>query len=99
MTSKTNTPSAARRPILLGALTLALGLTLAGASQAQTTAPDEAAAMKARFERLDTNHDGKLSKAEAAALPALATRFDELDTDHDGAVSMSEFAKGASAPQ
>ena len=44
---------------------------------------------------LDTNGDGKLSRAEAAHLPAIEARFDELDTNHDGFLSVDEFIIGA----
>lgn len=53
----------------------------------------------AAFQRADTNHDGKLSAAEARQLPAVAQRFQEMDTDKDGQLSLAEFDKGvAKAP-
>lgn len=45
----------------------------------------------AAFERADSNHDGKLSRAEAERLPAISLRFDELDTNKDGFLSREEF--------
>jgi EF hand len=46
------------------------------------------------FQRADADKDGKLSKAEAAKLPAVAARFDELDADKDGNLSMAEYLAG-----
>ena len=59
---------------------------------AQQQAGDKAAADA--FKRADTNQDGKLSRDEAARLPAIAARFDELDKDKDGSLSMDEFMAG-----
>ena len=50
--------------------------------------------MEAAFTRADTNADGKLSKDEAARMPAIAAKFDELDTNKDGSLTMDEFATG-----
>jgi hypothetical protein len=43
------------------------------------------------FDKLDTNHDGKLSQEEAQAVPAVATNFGAADRDHDGTISKEEF--------
>ena len=43
------------------------------------------------FNKLDTNHDGKLSLAEARADPELYMAFDTLDVNHDGYLSIQEF--------
>lgn len=40
--------------------------------------------------RLDTNQDGAIDRAEAAAMPRLAERFDELDRNKDGRLSADE---------
>ena len=42
------------------------------------------------FESLDTNHDGVITREEAAAAPKMLKRFDVADTDHDGRVTMEE---------
>ena len=47
-----------------------------------------------RMERLraaDTNGDGLISRAEAAALPRLAQHFDAIDANRDGQVSPEEL--------
>jgi hypothetical protein len=46
----------------------------------------------AAFARLDTNHDGKLSAAEAAADPKVQGMWKKLDANNDGSVSQAEFA-------
>lgn len=45
----------------------------------------------AAFARTDNNQDGKLSRAEAEHLPAIALRFDQLDTNKDQFLSREEF--------
>ena len=45
------------------------------------------------FAKADTNHDGKLSRAEFdAAFPRLAKSFEFFDENHDGFIEPSEFA-------
>jgi Ca2+-binding EF-hand superfamily protein len=47
--------------------------------------------MLERLKAADTNGDGMISKAEAAALPRIARHFDEIDTNHDGQVTQDEL--------
>ncbi|MEQ1511510.1 MAG: hypothetical protein ABL934_02395 [Lysobacteraceae bacterium] len=47
------------------------------------------------FAKLDTNKDGKLSKAEMAKHPK-AAHFSMLDTDKNASLSPAEFAKASS---
>jgi hypothetical protein len=58
------------------------------ASQAMTRAAVEQRAEQA-FDRLDTNHDGKLDQADREARQKI--RFDRVDANHDRAVSYAEF--------
>ena len=44
-----------------------------------------------RLMQLDTDHDGRVSAAEAAAKPELAQRFAQLDSNHDGFLDRSDF--------
>jgi len=44
-----------------------------------------------RFVDVDTDHDGRLSRSEAQAIPFVARRFDAIDTDRDGYVSRAEL--------
>ncbi len=66
---------------------------------AQMSAPAKPAEMSAKvqeaFARADKNADGKLSKEEAAAMPAIAEIFDKADVDKDGFLSKAEFAEVA----
>ena len=85
---------------LLGLSSLALAFAGAAFSaQAQdkpsTTAQPMArdkATIEAAFTKADANADGKLTKDEAAKLPAVAAKFDELDKNKDGSLSLDEFS-------
>lgn len=80
-------------------LMLIAGVTLgvAGSAYAQSTAAPAAAAgdaeVSAAFAKADKNSDGKLSREEAAALPAVAANFDRVDSDKDGTINAAEFGK------
>ncbi|HEM46156.1 MAG TPA: EF-hand domain-containing protein [Alphaproteobacteria bacterium] len=45
-----------------------------------------------RFDRLDTNQDGSLSREEAQSDPRLANQIDKLDTNGDGVLDQAEFS-------
>ena len=68
-----------------------------GASAAFAQAPAEqpkgerAHKMHERMKAADKDGDGKISRAEAVALPRLAKHFDEIDTNKDGFVSKEEM--------
>jgi hypothetical protein len=47
--------------------------------------------MAERLKAADTNGDGLVSKAEAAALPRLAAHFDAIDANKDGQLSPDEL--------
>ena len=49
------------------------------------------AAMMERLKAADTNGDGLISRAEAAALPGIAERFEQIDANRDGQVSLDEL--------
>ncbi|WP_027994835.1 EF-hand domain-containing protein [Simplicispira psychrophila] len=51
---------------------------------------------QAAFDKADTNHDGKLSAQEAAAVTAIGRRFQQWDINQDGVLSRKEFEQGAS---
>ena len=40
---------------------------------------------------MDANHDGKISREEAAGFRGVARHFDQADTNHDGFLSRDEF--------
>lgn len=93
--SSRNTPRVHVRHVLAVTLT-----TLALSAQAQGTAAPaetmpETNATAAAFTRADANGDGKLTRQEAARMPAIAAKFDELDMDKDGVLSTAEFEAGA----
>ncbi|GLQ89855.1 EF-hand domain-containing protein [Dyella flagellata] len=48
--------------------------------------------LQQRFDAADTNHDGKLSLAEAkAGMPRIAQHFDEIDTNHQGYITLDQI--------
>ena len=63
------------------------------AKQQQPATPPQGAPVDvgAIFDKLDTNHDGKLTREEAQAHPTVAAHFDDADTNHDGVVTKEEF--------
>jgi len=45
-----------------------------------------------RLQRVDTDHDNSISRAEAEEnMPGLARHFDEIDTNHDGIITIDEM--------
>ena len=54
----------------------------------------EAAAqqLQTRFANANTTHDGKLTRAQAAAgMPMVAKHFDQIDTQHAGYVTLRQI--------
>jgi len=68
----------------------------AGAQQAsfQPTRQQQEA-LQARWNALDRNHDGYLSRAEVAGTPALSGRFEQLDLNRDARLSQQELRTSA----
>ena len=61
---------------------------------------EQCPACQDRLERLTASArwtNGKLSKEEAARLPAIAAKFDQLDKDKKGYLTLEEFAAGYTA--
>jgi hypothetical protein len=70
--------------------------TAPAATPKATAAPSakDKASMEVAFSRADANGDGKVSKEEAARMPAISSKFEELDGNKDGGLSMDEFSVG-----
>jgi Ca2+-binding EF-hand superfamily protein len=76
------------------------GFALAASAQTADTSkapsadasPKAGAAVDSAFSKADTNHDGKLSKEEAAKVPAIASKFDQLDKDKKGYLTAEDFS-------
>jgi Ca2+-binding EF-hand superfamily protein len=47
--------------------------------------------MHDRIKQADTNGDGMIDRAEAAALPRILQHFDEIDANHDNQVTADEL--------
>jgi hypothetical protein len=50
------------------------------------------------FDKLNTSHDGKLTRQQAQAHPTVAANFDNVDTNHDGVISREEFLAAFQPP-
>ena len=96
------------RKILLSALTLSALLAggtasaatpAAGATPAPSTAPDSRHAewRQQFFDKIDSNHDGTISRAEYQAW--IDTRFSKLDANGDGTVNADEVASSPMAAE
>jgi len=68
-----------------------IALALASAALLASPMGRAADAADRRFEELDRNHDGFLSRDEANDARELDTRFSELDADNDGKLSRDEY--------
>jgi len=77
-----------------GAQTAAAPATQAADAQQGSAAQSDSAIVKAAFKRADANNDAKLSREEAAALPAVAEKFTQLDKNSDGFIDAAEFEAG-----
>jgi|RhiMethySRZTD1v2_1073278.scaffolds.fasta_scaffold831566_2 hypothetical protein len=88
--------------LLIAGATVAL-LPLTGAF-AQTpdpaTQPPQSSQQGTTFESLDTNSDGKISKAEASANENVSAQFSKYDQNGDGFIERSEVnsANNSSPP-
>ena len=81
----------------IAALTLAAGAfaqaptTPAAGATAPAKMAQPAAEKGKRFQKIDTNKDGMISRAEAAGNPRLAKKFDAMDANKDGQLSKDEL--------
>jgi Ca2+-binding EF-hand superfamily protein len=69
----------------------AMALAVSGAYAADKQAKAKDA--EPGFNNLDKNHDGYVSRTEAAADKDLAKKFKEADTNNDGKLSRAEYLK------
>src|SRR5258706_14484505 len=61
--------------------------------------PGTGATADSRFERLEKNHDGFISRDEAKDAAELNTRFSELDTNNDGQLWPDEYVSMSAGPR
>lgn len=76
--------------VLSTALVPAIALAQAAPKQPAGTSATAPAAKPSRFDEMDKNHDGFLSRDEFLA--GEKQRFDEFDTNHDGKIDAKEIA-------
>lgn len=82
-----------RKRLLAAAVAIAaLGGAGVAFAQAQQTAPAQPRGPGHMMERIDTNNDGTVTRAEFDA--AQQTRFTQLDTNRDGSISAEERRAG-----
>ncbi len=65
-------------------LTLSIAMLSATAYAAETD-------LSAKWDALDMNTDGVISKEEVAANPEVASNWDEIDLNQDGSIDTQEF--------
>ena len=87
-----------RKSILLAALVTLAPAALLAADPSATT-PQAGRPHGQWFNRLDTNHDGAISKDEAtaAAQARVQKMFDRLDANRDGLITQDEMRAAAQA--
>jgi hypothetical protein len=64
----------------------------------QNQDPSQGQSRGASFDSLDTNHDGRISRAEAQANPDVLAQFSRYDVNGDGYIERSEVNQ-ANNPQ
>lgn len=78
--------SAASRPEAAASTPAASAATVAAAAPRYS-----ASNLAMAFNYMDANHDGKISREEAAGFRGVAKNFERADTNHDGVLSRQEF--------
>lgn len=72
--------------------TSTVGSNNSNAATTSTARNDSSSATaQTKFDQLDTNHDGSISKEEAQASNSLKAEFSRLDSNKDNKLSMTEF--------
>lgn len=85
--------------MMASAVAALLPLTAALAQTPAETQPAQGSQQEgATFESLDTNADGKISKAEAAANAGVTAQFSRYDQNGDGFIERAEVTSANAAP-
>jgi len=83
-------------PLVLAGAMLSAHAQTQPSTTAQPMAAKDKQIVEAAFTKADANTDGKLSKDEAAKMPAISAKFDELDKNKDGQLTLDEFTSAVS---
>jgi hyperosmotically inducible protein len=81
---------------------LVAGIAVAGfvgcvlAAAADPAGPQAGYTSKDKFQQLDANHDGFISRAEVRRFDGYSKAFEEADENHDGKLDRDEFIKAES---
>jgi hypothetical protein len=84
--AQTNTPQPSSPPAATSGTT-----TKDANAQKRSMKVKQGQTRKQTFDKLDTNHDGYISRSEAEASPELVLIFLDTDTNGDGQISPAEF--------
>jgi hyperosmotically inducible protein len=77
-------------PAGIAMVLLGCALTVAAAEPAS---PQDGYLLRNRFQQLDANHDGFISKGEVRRFDGYVKAFDQADENHDGRLDADEFIK------
>ena len=61
------------------------------ASDAQARMRLSSAQVQQAFQHIDSNRDGRLTRAEVSVFPRVERHFERIDTNRDGTISPAEF--------
>lgn len=84
------------KPALFAGVVAIVVFGLALTAVADATSAARGHVVKDKFEQLDANHDGFISKAEVRRFEDYAKAFEEADENHDGKLDRDEFIKAES---
>lgn len=91
--------------LMLAAISLLAAQSARAQTQAEPPAPVASVAtprygnqeLKQAFDFIDANHDGRISREEAAGFRGVARHFDDADLDRDNVLSRAEFENAMNA--
>lgn len=85
-----------QRPAWSAGIAVALLGYVLTAAAADPAGPQDGNVLRDKFQQLDANHDGFISKGEVRRFDGYLKAFDEADENHDGRLDADEFIKAES---